>query len=322
MDRDARNGLFFILAASVGYGLFPIFTKLIYNASDLHELDIAFWRFLVAVPVMWIGTALWMRVTKPPRLERPLPRVKLMLTGILAVCAALTGLFGLRQLDASVYVVLFFSYPAMTALINTVLGEPLPWRGWLALGLTTLGVVMTVFTVPGQQAAGQLEITTLGVAIALLNALVVAVFMIWNGRVQRGYPATARASAWTITGSLLLTIPIALFVIPATLERGVMPPPNLNLWVMVVSMGAVATVLPYFGLVMGTRLLGASRAAIVGTTEPIVAVLLAWTLLGERLTMMQILGGALIFASIIILEARPVRGKRLRKEAAQPATPN
>ncbi|MEL6270566.1 MAG: DMT family transporter, partial [Chloroflexota bacterium] len=144
MEKDTRNGLMFVIAASVGYSLFPIFTKTIYNISDMGEIDLTIWRFAFAIPLMWVGTYVWMRVTKPPKLEKPLPRLKLALTGIFAVAAALAGFFGLRYVDVGIYIVLFFTYPVMTAVINTFLGEPLSRRGWLALALTMTGVVLTV----------------------------------------------------------------------------------------------------------------------------------------------------------------------------------
>lgn len=312
MNSTARIGLIFILASSVGYALFPIFTKFIYLYSDLGEMDVAFYRFIIAVPLMWVATFIWMHFSKPPKLTKPLPRVKLMLTSLFVSLAALAGFFGLRRMDAGLYVVLFFSYPAMTVLINAMLGERLPLRGWVALGLTTLGVILTVIN-PNPNA--DMLFSWAGVGIALFNALFVALFIITNERVQRGYPTTARASAWTTTGTLFFFVPMAF------IKGGVAAPPDLRVAVLLVGLGAFATVLPYFGLILGNKMIGASRAAIVGTLEPIVAVLLAWLLLGERFTPLQIVGGVLIVASILVLEARIPR-RKFTVEKKSPATPN
>lgn len=313
MDRDTRNGLLFVLAASAGYSLFPIFTRTIYNISDIGEIDLAIWRFTFAIPLMWLGTYLWQRITQPPKLEKPMPRLQLALTGIFAVAAALAGFFGLRFVDIGIYIVLFFTYPVMTAVINTFLGEPLSRRGWLALALTMTGVVLTVVNPQMFSGEGSVLIRPLGIWIAMANALVVALFMIINGRIQRGYPTTARASAWTMTGALFVTVPLA-----AT--QGVEIPSTPTLWLIIVGMAAFATVLPYFGLVMGNKLLGANRTSILGTLEPVLAIMLAAIFFGERMSLLQLIGSALIIASIFVLEARiPRRGA---SKIAQTSTAN
>jgi len=296
MDKNTRNGVVLILLSALAYALFPIFTKLFYESSDISPLDLAVWRFAIAVPLIWLLSTVWMRVTQPPKLEKPLPRRALMLTGVLAMCAAIVSFFGLELLDASVYVVLFFTYPAITAVINAIRGEPLSGRGWLALGMTMFGVVLTVLD-PGDLRGALADISPMGASLALLNALLIAVFVIVNARVQRGYPSTARASAWTMTGTL--------FVIPfIVVARGLQVPENAAAWLWLLSISTIGTVVPYFTLILGNKLLGSSRASIVATVEPALAIFFAWLLLGEILGGWQVVGAALIIASIVVLEAR------------------
>lgn len=307
MDNSTRNGFFFILASSIGYAGIPIFTKFIYLWSDMHPLDVATWRFFIAVPLLWLAVSVWMRNPNAVKLTKPLPRLQLMLSGVLLMGAALTAFFGLQYVDASLFVVLFFSYPAMTGLIMAVLGEPLPWRGWVALVMTTIGVVLTAPDVLTLSLSGDM---LYGVLIALLNALLVAVFMIWSGYIQRGYPTSAWSSAWSLTGTLFVAIPLVLV-------RGVGFPPDLRMWLLMFGLCTFSTVLPVFSLLMGVRLLGAGRAAILGTLEPVLAVFLAFLLLGERLLWIQIVGAVFIIASIIVLEApMPRRKKAIVHEGA------
>ena len=309
IDKDARNGIILILLSALGYALFPTFTKFFYRNSALQPLDVAVWRFVIAVPVIWLLSVAWMRVTQPPKLEKPLPRCALMLTGLLTMGASVTSFFGLQITNASVYVVLFFTYPAMTAIIDTVLGKPLPWRGWLALFMTTLGIVFTVFD-PADVTGALVNISPLGAALALFNALLIAVFVVLNAYVQRGYPSTARASAWTMTGTL--------FVIPfIVLARGLQLPESTDAWLLLLGVAVIGTVIPYFTLILGNKLLGASRAAIVATVEPALAIFFAWLLLGELLGLWQIIGATLIITSIIVLEAK--FGPRKPSNVVQPS---
>ncbi len=71
----------------------------------------------------------------------------------------------------------------------------------------------------------------------------------------------------------------------------------------------------------GIRLLGAPRATILATLEPVVGVSLAAFLFGTVPTPLQLVGGALIITAGIVLQLRP-RGEVAEHEAvASPERP-
>jgi drug/metabolite transporter (DMT)-like permease len=59
--------------------------------------------------------------------------------------------------------------------------------------------------------------------------------------------------------------------------------------------------------IYGTRLLGPRLASFTGLTEVLFAVLVAWLLLGELPTLMQLGGGVLIIAGIAAVRADETR---------------
>lgn len=66
--------------------------------------------------------------------------------------------------------------------------------------------------------------------------------------------------------------------------------------------GVIGAGVPTVAYITGIRMLGPSRAAILATLEPVVAVALAAWLLGELPTMVQLAGGALILVSAALLQ--------------------
>ncbi len=68
------------------------------------------------------------------RQRRPLPRFRLLLIGTLFAGEAVTALFGLDRVPAGTFSILFYSYPAMVAILEAIMGERLPLQAWLALG--------------------------------------------------------------------------------------------------------------------------------------------------------------------------------------------
>jgi len=80
----------------------------------------------------------------------------------------------------------------------------------------------------------------------------------------------------------------------------------------------VHTTLAFALYTFGIRHLGAGRAAIVATVEPVVAGILGVTLLSEELTALKVLGALLVLAGAALAQIRPrkapgpARAARLR----------
>jgi drug/metabolite transporter (DMT)-like permease len=286
MNRSQRDGLIFVLVAATGYSCLPIFVKFIRDAG-LAPLDIATWRFIFAMPIFWLLIAL----RRSPASEKPLPRLRLLGLGVLFITATLTAFWGLERLPAGTFIILFYTYPAMVALLSLVLGERLTGQSWVALLMTLIG---TVLTVPNL-GAGLSANDSLGVLLAIINALIVSFYFIFNNRLLRGHTALAQASAWSVTGSFLVFLLLALI-------RPLTWPTELLTWLLLLALAVVSTVMPIFCLTTGLNKLGPSKAAIVSTVEPILTTIWAMIFLGEQMQALQIAGGALILLSVVLLQ--------------------
>ncbi len=290
MDRTQRDGLLLLLVAAAGYAFFPILAKTILESGRFEPLDVLFLRFLLATPITWIAIG-WMRRSSPKTAEakKGLPRLQLMGMGVIFALTAASAFVALTRLPASTYTVILYSYPAIVAVLSLLLGERLAGRGWLALGMTVVGIILTVPDFSAGLSDG------FGIVMALLNASIYAIYIVLSGRVLRGHTALAQASAWSITGTFLTMVVIALF-------RGVVWPADANQWGSLIAMAVISTVIPIFAFYAGMQKLGAARAAILSTIEPVFTLILAFLLLDERILPVQILGAVLILASVILLQ--------------------
>jgi DME family drug/metabolite transporter len=78
----------------------------------------------------------------------------------------------------------------------------------------------------------------------------------------------------------------------------------------VLFVGLAGTLSPFLLYVWGIRRVRAERATIAATLEPVLAALFAWVLLDQSLGPMQISGGVLVCAAVVLLQTRrrePVR---------------
>jgi len=308
MDTSRRTGFFLIILSNAGYAFLPIITRNLYSITDIAPTDIAIWRFIFAAPAIWLG--LWLRDTYFPnrkgRRVQFIPRIKMMLIGIFYAGAALAAFFGLQYIPASIYIVLFYTYPAMVALISLAMGKPLPTAAWVALAMTLVGVLLTVPDLNLAEGSGVL----LGLLIALANALIVAVLFSVVGIVLQGATDAGRSSAWMITGALIAL----LFLIPFV---GLQVPQAVGTWLGLLTLAVVSTALPILVLNMGIQLIGAAQASIVSTLEPVMTILLALLLLGEVVLPVQWLGTIFILGGVLMLELRASRKKASQKHAAR-----
>ena len=293
MTRAQRDGILFIILAAVAYALLPILAKVIYQDPVLQPLDVLTWRFMFATPAVWIAVKLMRPAPPPPNFSR----VKMMGMGVLFSCIAACAFFALQTVPASLYTALLYTYPAMVAILSAMLGERLPVRGWIALGLTLIGVLLTI---PAESGVEAVATPLGGVIFCLFNAFLYSIYLVISGRLLKGEgQSAAHTSLWSITGAMFALIIVAPF-------HGLTLPTLPSAWAGLAALGVISTVVPSFAMLAGIARLGAARASILSTSEPILTVILALLLLpGEHMTWIQLLGGVLIIISVIVLELRP-----------------
>ena len=64
----------------------------------------------------------------------------------------------------------------------------------------------------------------------------------------------------------------------------------------------VATVVPYLFSVGAVRLIPAARVGLASTAEPVIAAVAAWLLIGESLQPLQVAGGVIVIAGIVVAQ--------------------
>ena len=290
-----RSGVPYIIAGAMGYSLLPVWVRWL-EPSGLTPLDLTFWRYLLAVPAVWAALAL----LRPAPPTKGLPYRGLLVVGMILACTALSAFIGLRLMPVPTYALLIYTYPAQVAIINYLRGERLSRRSWLALLTTSTGILLTLYGVEGGFGGIGLE----GTLVAFFNALFIALYFLVNNHIMRDNEALQHAAAWATTGALIIILPFSLLAM-------ITIPPDAHSWVLLTGLAVCSTVMPIFMYMYGIQRLGASRAAILSTSEPVLTSLLALLLLGEVLQPLQVPGGVLILLSIVLLREtdRPARAR-------------
>lgn len=283
---DSRTGFLLAFLSAAAFGALPIFGKLAY-AEGFAVPTLLAWRFSIAAALLW---SLVLLRRAPRRVTAGIGRRRAALLTLGVLFTVNSGLYflALERIPATTTSLVFYVYPAVVAILGTVLfGRRLERRTWVALGLALGGVALTV-----GYARGPLDYT--GVGMALGAACVVSFYFLLGEVALPGVP-TAEATALILTGTALT------FWTWEVLVGTPSAPPSERGWAIVSALAILSTALPMLAMLGAVRRIGAEATAILGTLEPAVTAALAAVFLGERLAPRQALGGALILSGVALL---------------------
>jgi drug/metabolite transporter (DMT)-like permease len=199
------------------------------------------------------------------------------------------------RIEIGLALLVFYSYPAFVAIASVLwFHERLGWVRWAALGLSMLGLVLTL---TGSGELGDLD--ALGLGLSLLAAVAQAFYVL---AARHGFARIppVESAALTMGGAFIGYVTISL--ITGQVAALGQPLASSDALVPVLAAGLIGAAIPTLCFITGIRLLGAPRAAILATLEPVVGVALAAWLLGEQPGAVQLLGGALILVAAVVLQ--------------------
>ena len=273
------------LAAVVLWGASSVATKL--AVATLLPLLVALLRTALAGAVA-LPLVLVLRLPPPREAGHRLGVALLAISGFIAFPV----LFSLGQaLTSAVHgAMLLAVLPVATGAIASGWDRRWPsFRWWLGCSIAVAGEAVLALGRPGAGgAAGSLA----GDALVLLSVLFGALGNVAGGRLQQaGYPARA-ATLWSATFATLVLCPALPWAVSDVPWQHV----GSAAWAGVIYLALGVTILGYALWYWALGHGGIARVGLLQFLQPVSGVLLAWLLLGERLT-----GSALLAAAIILL---------------------
>jgi len=228
--------------------------------------------------------------------------------GIAGACLNAVGLMaphvGLTMAPSAHIALVQSLTPLLTAACGLVfLHEPLGRRQWLGLALGLIGVGLVV-----GQAALESAARFEGLVLAFVGVLGLVVGTLYFGRYCRGVPLLPGAAAQFVAATLVAWLGTAFLETPRAEWTGAAF--AAVAWnTLMVSLGGMGL---YFAmLARGT----AARTTANFYLVPGTAALLAWALLGERLSLLAAGGLAVASVGCWLVNAPPAAGRELQRQA-------
>jgi len=212
--------------------------------------------------------------------------------------------------DASVAVAILLQYTAplfVMAYAAFSKEEELTAAKFVAAFLALAGCYCAV---GGFEAASGLPAGALGMGI--LAAVCFAFMTVFTRHLL------VRYSIWTVTlyGFGFASV-FWLFVNPPW--RVIAGSPSPGTWAELAGLSVISVLLPYSLFFAGLRHVVSSRAIIVSTLEPVTAIASAAIVAGEKLTLLQGAGAALVLGAIVMLQVRREKGGEEIQEESRAA---
>lgn len=274
------TGILLIAVSAAFFGTLAIFGRFLY-AEGVDTFTMLFMRFGVAAFIVML--ILLLRKESLPR-----GKILLQLIGMGALGYAgqsFSYLTAIKYASAGLVALLLYLYPIFVFVLSViVLREKVTWVKVVALILALLGTALTV-----DPAGGQVN----GILLAISAALIYSVYIIVGTNVMKHVSVVQSsvvifASAGAVYGFLMMA-------------NGAHFPTTNTGWLGIAGIVLIATVIPVIAFLAGLERIGPTNAAMLSTLEPVVTVLLAGWIFGEKLDSIVLFGGGLILVAVIPL---------------------
>lgn len=286
-----------LLGAAFGFSTIAIFTTLLTKAgTPLITAMLGRYVFASMVLIPMAGGFAAMR----------LPRARaLKLAGWGGLGQSVIALLSLTALDyipAAMLVFLFYTFPAWVALRAAITGaERLTGVRIFSLLLSFAGVGVMV-GMPGAD-----EVHPLGAALALVAAIVYALFIPLIDKLRAGVSAVI-ATAWVAIGAIVI------FTIEGLVTGHLALPTQPLAWLWLVGLGTVSTAFAFTLFLHGLAIVGPVTTSIITTAEPFFVATLAALVLDQPIKMQTVLGGSLIAIAVLVLSRQVSSADPMREQ--------
>ena len=291
INRDVLLGVAFALLAAIGFSAKAILVKLAY-LDHVDAITLLALRMAFSVP-FFVGVALWAKRHHAEPLNQHDRMLVLGLGLIGYYLSSFLDFLGLQYISAGLERLILFLYPTMTVILTVLVYKRAIGRKTLAaMALCYAGILLVFMHDAGTK---QEASVVLGASLVFASTLSYSIYLVGAGH------AIARIGASRFTAYAMIVASAA-----SLLQFGVTHPLSalnlsLRVYELAIAMAIFSTVLPVFLLSYAIRRIGSGSASLIGTIGPVSTIYMAYAILGENISLLQIVGSSLVLVGVVII---------------------
>lgn len=289
MNPLKYKGIFYAILAAFCFGIMPILTKLIYGETGVDPFFFLMLRYTMAAIILW-GFVIIRRGTTWQQVNRQ-NLFLILITSCCYITVTAAYFVALKYINASLNSLLVFTFPVFTPFLGYFFfREKLAPVSVVAAIIGFLGCAMVI---GGYQLKG-IPLETFGITLGLISGVIYALYTLFGQKI------TVQLEPLTVT-VINITI-VATFFLICRLSWLWSHPLPFKVYLVAGIIAVISTILANNFYFEAIRAVGAVKAGVFSSFEPLFTVILAIIFLGEGMAVTQWVGALCIFGAMIIIQ--------------------
>lgn len=291
------------IITGVTYGMNPLFAMPVLGAGVSVE-TVLFVRYAVAVLVLGLVILSTHKSFAVSRKQLGW----LAMLGVLFACSSLFLFLSYNYIPSGIATTIIFLYPTLVALIMVFLKVFPTWQTWVSIVVTFIAILFLCNYDSSQPVHFE------GIILAFLSALSYAFFIVLINRKRclRELSNDVLTFYALITGCIVFGL-IA-FVGNHSGKISLLNDFNTicahsSLWLNLILLAVIPTVISTATLAASTKIIGATKASVMGVFEPLTAILIGTLVFGEKMSWNIVIGIVLSVFAICFMILCPGKKK-------------
>ncbi len=292
-----RRGIAYAIISSSTFGLIPLFSVAAMRGGQT-PYSVLFYRFLISAILFGIFAKIKQTTFRVSAKQL----VELVVLGVGCYgCTALFLILSYQYIPTGIVTTINFLYPVMVAIIMLSIFKEKPTVGIvLAIILSLAGVALMAWS-------DGATLSLRGIGYSVITVFCYGFYIVG---LQKSSLRHLNGSTVTFYVLLIATL---FFGAVALLHGGVQPITSVSVGVNLLLLAIVATIISNFTLILAVKEIGSTAASVLGSSEPLTALLVGIFWFSETITFTQSVGIILVLVSVfmvILLGKRTTRRRR------------
>ncbi|MBU1182903.1 MAG: EamA family transporter [Pseudomonadota bacterium] len=287
--KTPRLGYLYVVIAALLWAISGSSAKFLFH-SGVSPFQLVQLRLTISTGLLFLVLLIW---------RRNLMRIKqgdlfyfVFFGAVVMAAVQFTYLFAISKINVAAAILLQYLAPVFIAIYSFVFAKEKP--GLITI-LSIAGAITGCYLVVGAYNLNLFSLNKTGIIAGILSAIAFAWYSVHGEYGMRKYDPV------TVLFFALLFAAITWNVLHPPLEA-FFHTRSLLQWGLIFYIGIFGTVIPFGFYFEGINLIRSTRASITGTLEPISAAAISYFFLNEILEPLQMAGGIMVIAAIILLQ--------------------
>ena len=295
-----------VIIGAILFATKPVLIKLMYVTDDLEAIHVLFIRMLFSVP-FYLFILFRYKSKAEVKEQLQLNWKPILLLGFIGYyLSSYLDFKGLQYISAGLERVILFLNPTMVLILSALyFSKKIKLFQIIAIGISYLGIAIAFLSQTNMADQSSLVI---GGGLVFLAAFSYAIYLVG----AEAYIKRVGTVPFTC-----YTMVIAFFIISLqyvlTTPLSDMIEFKSEIYLYGIYIAALSTIIPSFMIAEGIKRIGANNASIISAVGPVATIIMAWFILHEKVSTMQVVGSALVILGVIFISYH-VKTQAMRKQ--------